>query len=306
MGMLSALIDVAIDNTPFPGHEPLSEDASTRAQCPICKKAFELSDLDSHVFTVHRHGLLLHSAEGDGGFRKALQQRHSLSPAEADECHDFCMFALGLYSSNNINWNMAKQLAGHGGGDAAICLKQAFIELLYLVYSEDVFSILPIARYEALKRIYPHLRGLKRGIGVAARSVVEIYFDWYQCIRSSKGPFHDAARLFGVASTGSSSADEADGIISRLSIDICMPNQMIEFIRLASEAVTIERGYSHAVDLLDQAIAFHQSCNLIYKPKAYYLAVYLSHKAGHSRDLKPEHPSHARLVELYGLGGGVE
>lgn len=301
MGMLSALIDDAIDSAQFEGSIRPSPASPTLEICPICRAKITIGDLDSHVFNIHRHGLLLHSADGDSRFRKAIRERQNLSSSELLECLEFCMQALTLYAKGDISWDTEKRLA-LAGKNPCSNLKAAFIQLLYLIHSEDRYHSLSFRRYEELKHIYPRLHSLTGTLGAAARAVIEIYFDWYECIASSRGLLFDVARLFHHSShTDLRSPAHPELFISR-SISICAPNQMIKFINLASKVVNTEPAKSSDThSLISETIDFYHSCPSIYKPKGFFLAASAIARSASAVDLELEHPSHAILVDVYGI-----
>lgn len=303
MGMLSALIDNAIDTVPFEGSTHPSQFSRRINICPICRAKVNRDDMDSHVFNVHRHGLLLHTAEGDSKFRDAVRERQDLSHEHSIECLEFCLQALALYAKDDIDWEEEKRLSL--AGDSSISrLKSAFIELLYLVDSEDQYNELPLRRYQDLKSIYPRLHSLAGALGVAARAVIEVYFDWYECIASSRGPFFNVAALFQPSRIGDSLALNNSPLVTTQTISICVPNQMIKFIHLASRAVRATGADDPDTHLLaSETAAFYQSCPSIYKQKAYFLSSFVNAKFSNSSVLEADDISHARLVDVYGLGG---
>lgn len=305
MGMLSALIDDAIDNAPFEGSLRPSSPTRLSGICPICSAKVGIEDLDSHVFNVHRHGLLLHTADGDSRFRDAIRQRKALTVEQSIECLEFCLQALALYAKGVINWDEEKKLALKGESNSSR-LKAAFIQLLYLIYSEDQYHELSIGRYEDLKSIYPRLYSLPGAIGVASRAVIEIYFDWYECISTSQGPFFEVASLFRANRMGSPSRRNEEPQVSSRTIAVCVPNQMIRFIGLASRAVSDTLLHKPETDhLITEVTEFYHSCPSIYKPKAHFLASYVNAKLSGSIILDSWAGSHASLVDVYGLDGAI-
>jgi len=303
MGMLSALIDDAIDSAPFEGSLRPSPPTLRYQSCPICGAKIAADDLDSHVFNVHRHGLLLHTAEGDSRFRDAIRERQALTSEQSIDCLEFCMQALALYAKGTIDWEEEKRLSMRDETNGSK-LKAAFIQLLYLIYSEDVYGELAFRRYEDLKNIYPRLHLLPGAIGVASRAVIEVYFDWYECISTSQGPFFDVATLFQPSRKLTSLPNNEKPPVTTRSISICVPNQMIRFIELASRAVNISKPDSHSIpDLINDTADFYRDCPSIYKPKAFFLASYINAKLSVSIALDPSPYSQASLVDVYGLGG---
>jgi hypothetical protein len=303
MGMLSALIDDAIDTVPFEGSIRPSPVSRRLDICPICRAKIDRDDMDSHVFNVHRHGLLLHTADGDARFRDAVRQRQDLSTQQSIECLEFCLQALALYAKGDIDWEEEKRLSLSGDSSGSR-LKSAFIQLLFLIYSEDEYDELPFRRYQDLKSIYPRLHSLPGALGVAARAVIEVYFDWYECIPSSRGPFFKVASLFQPSRiTDLLSLNDSPPVTTR-TISICVPNQMIQFIGLASRAVTATvEDLPEARLLLMETADFYRSCPSIYKQKAYFLASFVNAKFSGSAVLEPSDVSHARLTEVYGSDG---
>jgi hypothetical protein len=303
MGMLSALIDDAIDTVPFEGSIRPSPVSRRLDICPICRAKLDRDDMDSHVFNFHRHGLLLHNADGDSNFRDAVRQRQSLSPQQSTECLEYCLQALALYAKGDIDWEEEKRLS-LSGESIGSRLKSAFIQLLFLIYSEDVYNELPLRRYQDLKNIYPRLHSLPGALGAAARAVIEVYFDWYECIPSSRGPFFKVASLFQASRIANLLSLNDNSPITTRTISICVPNQMIQFIGLASRAVsTTAEGLPEAHLLAVDTSDFYRSCPSIYKPKAYFLASFVNAKFSLPTVLEPDNISHARLVDVYGLEG---
>ncbi|CAK6691901.1 hypothetical protein VB734_00215 [Synechococcus sp. BA-124 BA4] len=270
MGILSAFIDDAIDTVPFEGSiRPLP--VSRRIDiCPICRAKIDRDDMDSHVFNVHRHGLLLHTADGDSRFRDAVRQRQDLSTQQSIECLEFCLQALALYAKGDIDWEEEKRLALSGDSSGSR-LKSAFIQLLFLIYSEDEYDELPFRRYQDLKSIYPRLHSLPGALGVAARAVIEVYFDWYECIPSSRGPFFKVASLFQPSRIADLLSLNDSPPVTTRTISICVPNQMIQFIGLASRAVTATvEDLPEARLLAVETADFYRSCPSIYKQKSVF------------------------------------
>jgi hypothetical protein len=303
MGMLSALIDIAIDNAPYHGSLRPSSPSRRDRSCPICGTKIDKDDLDSHIFNVHRHGLLLHAADGDSKFRDAVRQRQNLSAQQSIECLEFCLEALALYAKGDIDWEEEKRLSLSGDSSGSR-LKSAFIQLLFLIYSEDEYDELPFRRYQDLKSIYPRLHSLPGTLGVAARAVIEVYFDWYECIPSSQGPFFQVASLFQPSRIADLLSLNDSPPVTTRTISICVPNQMIQFIGLASRAVTATVEDIPEVRLLVVDTAdFYRSCPSIYKQKAYFLASFVNAKFSGSTVLEPSDISHARLIEVYGSDG---
>jgi len=303
MGMLSALIDDAIDNAPFQGSLRPSSPSRRDVNCPICGTRIDKDDLDSHIFNVHRHGLLLHTADGDSKFRNAIRERQDLTHEQSIDCLEYCLQTLTLYAKGTIDWEEEKRITLRDQSNSSK-LKAAFIQLLYLIYSEDIHGELPFRRYEDLKSIYPRLRPLVGAVGVAARTVIEIYFDWYECISTLQGPFFEVATLFQASrSSDMLSTDQKPSVNSR-AISICVPNQMIQFIDLASRAVnTSKLDFPEIQNLAIDTSNFYQNCPYIYKQKAFFLASYLNVKFSRIIDLDPYSYAQASLVEVYGLEG---
>lgn len=305
MGMLSALIDDAIDNAPFEGSLRPSSPTRLSGICPICSAKIGIEDLDSHVFNVHRHGLLLHTADGDSRFRDAIRQRKALTVGQSIECLEFCLQALALYAKGAINWDEEKKLALKGESNSSR-LKAAFIQLLYLIYSEDQYHELSIGRYEDLKSIYPRLYSLPGAIGVASRAVIEIYFDWYECISTSQGPFFEVASLFRANRVAYLTRRNGEPSVSTRTLEVCVPNQMIRFIDLASRAVSDRPMDTQKTDrLITEVAEFYRSCPSVYKPKAHFLASYVNARFSSSIILDPGTGSQASLVDVYGLDGAT-
>lgn len=305
MGMLSALIDDAIDSAPFEGSMRPSPPTLRHQSCPICRAKIAADDLDSHVFNVHRHGLLLHTAEGDSRFRDAIRERQVLTSEQSIDCLEFCMQALALYAKGTIDWEEEKRLSVRDETNGSK-LKAAFIQLLYLIYSEDQYHELSIGRYEDLKSIYPRLYSLPGAIGVASRAVIEIYFDWYECISTSQGPFFEVASLFRANRMAYLTKRNGEPSVSTRTIEVCVPNQMIRFIELASRAVSDRPMDTHKTDrLITEVAEFYRSCPSIYKPKAHFLASYVNARFSSSIILYPGTGSQASLVDVYGLDGAT-
>lgn len=303
MGMLSALIDDAIDTVPFEGSTRPLPQSRRFDVCRICGVKIDRDDMDSHVFNVHRHGLLLHTADGDSNFKEAVSERKTLTTQQSMECLEFCLQSLALYARGGINWEEEKRLSLMGDSSGS-SVKSAFVQLLYLIYSEDEYHELSFRRYQDLKGIYPRLHSLAGALGVAARAVIEIYFDWYECISSSRGPFFAVASLFQPSRMADLGSTTVNPPVTSRTISICVPNQMIRFIDLASRAVNAKVQDCHETDLLTVDILdFYRSCSSIYKQKAYFLASFLNAKFSGSIDLEPSDVSHARLTEVYGLDG---
>lgn len=303
MGMLSAFIDDAIDNIPFEGSFRPSPPTWRHQKCPICGAKIAADDLDSHVFNVHRHGLLLHTAEGDSKFRDAIREKQVLTPEQSIDCLEYCLQALALYGKGTIDWEEEKHLSLRDETNSAK-LKAAFIQFLYLIYSEDMYGELAFRRYEDLKSIYPRLHYLPGAIGVASRAVIEVYFDWYECISTSRGPFFDVATLFQPSRKAAAlPINQKPSVTTRL-ISICVPNQMIRFIELAARAVNVSRPDLHSIlDLINDTSDFYRDCPSIYKPKAFFLASYINSKFSGSIVLDSCPYSQASLVDVYGLDG---
>jgi hypothetical protein len=301
MGILSAIIDDAIDNAPFNGAIRYSPPNRHTQNCPICGSKVDKKDIDSHIFNTHRHGLLLRSADGDSKFRDAVRDQRVLTTQQSTDCLEFCHQSLALYARGDIDWGEEKRLSLTGESNSSI-VKMAFVQLLYLIYSEDKYHELSFRRYQDLKSIYPRLRLLPGSLGVAARTVIEIYFDWYECISSSRGPFFSVASLFQPSRVANPrSPNESTEVIYR-TISICAPNQMIRFINLASKAVhTRPEDYPEKRLLIAEATNFYQSCPSIYKPKAYFLASFVNFKFSTSIALDISDTTQARLVDAYGI-----